>query len=288
MSQNQDESKNLDSLMKLQFDLGKTWWGRGVVIKMIIIIGSAILSVCVDGGLFLTFGVMIIGIMTTIVSQHGLKLHSQAGKILRTIERHKALGWKIGNRTRRDLWADVPDKIARAAEKSDNNGVNRDPYWETKEPSLPKRTLGMVQESSWYTAKQSKIIANRLGVACVLISAMSAGALFYLLSLDLNSSTDSGSTDISSTASIILSVFGLVFNGGLYRLWQQYSSFERQCSAIDARCEDRLNSTSISEQQATAMLWDYQLIRDGSPPIPSWVWNRHKSHLEQAWKKSRS
>jgi hypothetical protein len=87
---------------------------------------------------------------------------------------------------------------------------------------------------------------------------------------------------------IICTVLVFICSLNLFRLIADYSAFKRETEEILDRCRSLLDSSDLHEQEAYAVMHDYQTARCMAPLLPSFIWNWHNEHLNKHWRLFRS
>jgi hypothetical protein len=85
-------------------------------------------------------------------------------------------------------------------------------------------------------------------------------------------------------ARIAVSIIVFVFSGGYFRMAFEYFRLSKEAEKIEDQVVKLLVDEDATEVTALKALHEYQIIRAGSPQIPTWIWSLRQVRLNRAWK----
>jgi hypothetical protein len=92
---------------------------------------------------------------------------------------------------------------------------------------------------------------------------------------------------IHKVGGVICSVFIFICSINVFRLLADYSTFASDANEILIRCAALADSQNLTNQNACAVLHDYQTARCMAPLLPTFVWRLHRAHLSKHWQSFR-
>lgn len=167
-----------------------------------------------------------------------------------------------------DLRHGFSDRAERAA--PDHEDLS---YWSTTAPVGPKRLVGQLQESAFYSkhlycaaAKDATKVSVALGVVAV--------ALLFAAVL-----VGSGEVRLAVARTVVVFLAFLITVDGVTRALA-WGGAAQQASDVDRRLE----RCDPDGSEAVLAIWgDYGVATATAPPIPTPVYRKHKDRLEREW-----
>ena len=106
---------------------------------------------------------------------------------------------------------------------------------------------------------------------------------FVALLVSLQYSLDQ--SEAARTSKVVTSVLSLLWAGGLFKLWLDFSRFGNLAKRLTDKCADYLIEPNISERDAVKLWHEYQLGRASASLIPDWYYNWRQEPLNELWAK---
>ena len=243
-------SMNVRDTVKRLFRRAKLLWRLSLTVKLLIICGglasiwtSTALSPYIPIALF---GLAICSEISKYYSDH---FKSKAEALHRKADMFDSFGWPI---TAKEL-ADYGG--VKAFQQLDNHVV----YFESNEPTGPKRALENLEESTWWSEKLSREWWGIWLAIIVVLIITSVGTLLISLQFSLEQKE---ATDVSK---VVTSVLSLLWSCGLIKLCMDFYKFANLSKRLTDKCYDCLNGNDLTEQGAVKLWHEYQLGRASAP-----------------------
>lgn len=263
---------DLRQLMRVQFDAAKFWWGLASTCRMLVVVGGALGTLANTYTETLAFVAVALAVIATISQWYSDNLKGVANSLLRKIERHDGLGWRITGKELSDLMATIPESRKNSAAQSIPSQ-----YFSSQAPESPTRLMENLEESSWMTKHQ----ARRMALYVLVFSVVVVALVIVALIVAVNSTLSQGTS--SNIARVALSVVALMFSGGYFRLVFDYHRYSEAADRIEEKASRLAIDPKITELEAVKLLHEYDIVRAGAPLLPSWLWKLMESELNQLW-----
>jgi hypothetical protein len=254
-------------------NLSKRWWTASISLQILIVLSNitmVLASNLVQPLFFLVAGLSICYVLTQWQSD---RLKRVSDSVKRKFELLDGLGWKISAKETSDLIAIIPEKIIEAS-KADN--VN--PYFESMSPPSPTRLLQNLEESSWWTKHLADSMMKITAAICAAIFAVATATLILALQTVINQPL------AVIVAKIAVSIIVFVFSSGYFRMAFEYFRLSQEAEKIEDLVVKILIEKDVTEVTALKALHEYQIVRAGSPQLPTWIWSFRQIRLNRAWK----
>lgn len=197
----------------------------------------------------------------------------QAEAILRVIE-DEDFGYLFSDKQRADLLVSLPNQILKKAWKL--NGV--DPYFSSETPPSPRRAIENLLESSWFTKHLANKMSQWVRISLCFVILVLAMTIF------VSWQSISSKEVTQAVGKTVISIIVFLFSAGLFRLYKDYERFSNAADKIIDRAETMLSKNKIDPIEAFRLRRDYQVIRQGAPLIPDFLYKYYRDRLNDMWK----
>jgi len=266
----------LNNVQREKHEIAKRWWWFARGLQFIVLVVGVVVTI---GNIFPTeFAILSaflsIGSILALWASDQHKGSAQA--IHRKFEFLDALGWDVSQRELRNLHISLPKGVK---EKLDKSPMSPYDYFASKTPRSPRRLLENLTESTFYSQHLAMRSANIFGIMTIVTFALSLVFIVFILQ----------SSPAQSTAIIAAKVFVLflsfLFGGGFVRLAYDFYRFSQIAKHVEESACTLLKQADadIEKNEVVKLYQEYQLVRAGSPLIPSFVYNAMRDELNKLW-----
>lgn len=155
------------------------------------------------------------------------------------------------------------------------------PYYDSPESPGPHRLLDITAESAFFTS------ANARWLSCKLVFLAGIGVLAVVVALVVTVSFVSSATVLQTAAKIVLASMAFWAVGDVMTMALAFWSLSTACNRILERYDAELNRADAGDpatrDRALLLFCEYNCAVVKAPPIPSWVYRRRRSLLNDAW-----
>lgn len=267
-----DESINLEFISGTLADQSKRWWGAALICQGLIV---AINFFITFANVWVQPAALVAGLLAiiyTLIQWRSDSFKRTSDSVKRKSELSDGLGWPITGKEISDLLATTPKSIREKIRLPSGSA-----YYSSKAPKSPHRLVANVEESSWW----SKHLAGSMVKGSAAISVIILALAISTMAITLESAPTQ--TTAENVAKVTTSVIVFLFSGGYFRLTFEYNRFAKEAENIENRADNLKKQNDVSDVEALKLLHDYQIIRAGSPLIPTWLWKMRRKDLNESW-----
>lgn len=263
--------------MAAQYDEAKLRWGIANALSFAVVIIAIISILRIEWFERLWALAAICTVASDLLQWWADTLRGRAEKLKRGFEFQDGLGWEIPQREIDDFILDASKRVKTKACRAEES-----PYFDSAEVASPKRVVGNLEQSTWYSQHQAKRMAKIVFVA----STISIAVVFTLMVAVLQASPlQHWGPDVGRIA---ITAFVFMASNQYVRLGFRYYSFSQEADRICDRVLLLRKTGSITDIQASSLLHEYQVAREKAPLIPNFLWKRMEPELNRRWKKRAS
>jgi hypothetical protein len=211
-------------------------------------------------------------LVSWIISINSDRLNALAQRLHRLREFKDSYGWTITAEDRADILGDLPNRVKEEAKRLKPD----DTYYGSKAPPGAIRAARNLRESAYWSTRQSA----RMFQGSAFLSLMGVVATIIILFVALH---NAGGTDLKSRDDIATFALGILTVGSNVGIWTaclRYSQFAREAKQTVTRANRLLEKGNPSVEQTVLAWGDYQLVRAGSPPLPSWLYKFLRQEIQ--------
>jgi hypothetical protein len=202
----------------------------------------------------------------------------KAQELRRKLDLQDAFGWGIP----RDEFNDLLVNCSKGVKKRAKGKEPDSPYFESKEPAGPKRALQNVRESAWW----SEHLSRKMCVLCSWSTCFVLGVAVVSLIAALATVESVRIKDLSIYSKIaraITSVLMLLFSLSLVKLTISYYNFSKGAAKCKDAVSTQLQKSPKNGDAAIVKMYEYFVVRSGSPVLPTWLWKWNRDELNNLY-----
>jgi hypothetical protein len=154
----------------------------------------------------------------------------------------------------------------------------RDPYYASQFPKGPRRLIDLTAECAFFSGSIGNAASRVFKAASVAASSV------LLLSLVLLISLGAPRSKLEAAAKIVLLGVTFWMTEDLFDMSFKYGSLGSSCDRILQECSRLLEQGDPSAEDAYVILHDYDAAVAGAPPLPSFIYRRRSSRLDEIWR----
>ncbi len=267
------EKYNIRLLNQTLFDYAKQMAGLANVVRFVAyLIGVTFVLFSITFSQ-MPFLIAFLAIATELLQWHSDSVKGVAESLLRKLDFCEGLGWSISK-------AEVLDVMARSPGIIRNRITWRGPdyqYFDSDEPLGSKKALENLIESTWW----SKHLAETSGHLFLSITLLAI--LTSVITLIISVEAVQNFSLLMNISRAVTSTILLVFTLRLIRSAIDYYTFSRKAGNIEGHARDLIKTVSIEREQVIKIFQEYHFARNGSPLIPTWVWQARRATLNELW-----
>lgn len=272
-----DESTDLQGYFRGLHTMSKRRWGFSVVLTVLAMFPVPVMVLVFDPsvrwlGVFIAFVFAVVGKW---LGWWGGVIAGEGGEIQRIAEYHRGIGYPIDNKLVADKRAKYKglDRLAkRLTIKNywDDEGVTDD----CGADGVAMAKLYM--ESSWWTGRLASVTSSVLIRAIAVVVVASCMMVVY-----------SWAVGTSVREGIVGLVVCVMLAIDLMLLQRRYVSLERSADRVFEGLRNLLRGCEIaSSRDVVLVAHNYLIDRSVGPPIPDWIYKRHRLRLNELWTKA--
>ena len=256
----------------------KSYW-KWSTIYQTAVLGIGIVTIFDSSSqLLFTSMATILSVMSFILQWMSDTLKNKSQNIYRRFEFADALGWPISQKEVSDTLLSLPQPTRNRI----TNSKKPFEWFASNKPQGSERLLENLAQNACWT---KQIARNTLLVyigATFLIALCGIVLLFIGFFQLLPPDTE------QPIARTIIAVFAFIFTGGYIRLCWEFWELYRDADKVDDKACDLLEGKQIDREEAIKLYTDYQLARAKAPLLPTWVYKRLSSRLEEDCRRTSS
>ena len=174
---------------------------------------------------------------------------------------------------------DIVSAVPRATRARFTTEEVSDDYFASTAPLGPRKAVEHLQESAWYTKKQTGVLAAIYTVVIVVLLGLSVIALIVSMR-ELSAPEAQEDVVRIVTAGLMLIVTLDMIRGA----WA-YFDLHRRAGKTEEACEHLLTG-KITEEDALREWCEYHVARSSAPLLPGWLWRTMGPSLVDAWRRA--
>jgi hypothetical protein len=255
-------------------DEAKWYWSASLLLGVAVFAAGAI-------GIFFPVASTAMAYLATVLSlaaflsnQTFENSRSKAQELRRKLDLQDSFGWRVETDEFNDLLLRCSNSVKKKAcsQKPDA------PYFDSQELHGPKRALQNVRESAWWSEHLSeRMFQLSLKVTLVLAAAAVASTIAALATVDTGVVKDL--SIYTKLARAVTSLLMLVFSLSLVKLTINYYKFSKGAAKCKEAANGQLKKSPRNKDQALINMYNYFIVRSGSPVLPTWLWKWHRDEL---------
>lgn len=179
-----------------------------------------------------------------------------------------------------------PSDWVRLAQKVGKTNFSQSPagnqYYYSKAVPGPQRLLENLRESSFWTNCLAKTSSDIL--LCVFILIISTAVICTVAV----AASIKDVAEINSFATAVIPFMAFWASSDFLNLKIKFDKLSLTADKVHQRCDELLNSSNISKEEALLLLSDYNCSMVSAPPIPEFVYNWKKGFLNDLWTKTQT
>lgn len=162
-------------------------------------------------------------------------------------------------------------------------------YYNSPLPTGTRRLAHILAESAHFTATLAKHTARLCSMVGILGGGVVLILAYLVLSLVPKSAPPTGSSvsllqqNASGIAAACMAMASFFVLGTFTELWRNFRSLAAVAEATRSRCLGLLDQPDIELARLLAELEPYNCAVARSAPIPTFVWDKYKVKLTEAW-----
>lgn len=150
-------------------------------------------------------------------------------------------------------------------------------YYTSNELPSERRLVDDIAESAFFSLNIAERVASYLTWSAVVFGLL----IFYVLVILVFNA--SSTTQIKLVTQVSLLIFSFIGTGEFAILGFRFRQAYDQGREILSECDRILSSASISVIDAMSILCQYELMMSNCPPLPTWIYDKKRKRLDDAW-----
>ena len=150
-------------------------------------------------------------------------------------------------------------------------------YYTSNEPPSERRLLSNVAESAFFSLNTAERIAGYLTWSAIL----SAVVMFFVVVIFVFGVDSSPQVKLATQVSLL--IFSFLGTGEFAILAFRFRQGTNEGRDILAECDRIQGAGPTSVLDAMSVLCQYEIMMANCPPLPSWIYDRQREQLDDAW-----
>lgn len=260
------------------FDLAERHWQWSLLCRVVIFLVGVLVIQFPQLARWAPLIVLLLTVSAEGLSWRTSRLKGIAEEFLRKLDLFDSLGWPLSPSELSDLLTRIPGDLRR---RLPTQRVPDD-YFASTTGRGPRRALENVQESAWW----SKHLAGRMWQLCFGLTLAVGGVSVAVLLVSAQAIPNLNT--LSTIGRMVTNTLMFVFSFGLLRLTIDYHTFHRKAERVEQQALALLKERAPKSEQAIQLFNEYHLARAAAPLIPTLLWNRRRTELDELWASYRS